>query len=31
MNNNFLETKVKVKATTRNWKTTNELLKLAKS
>lgn len=29
LNNNFLETKLKVKATTRNWKTTNELLKLA--
>lgn len=29
LNNNFLENKLKVKATTRNWKTTNELLKLA--
>lgn len=29
LNNNFLETKLKVKATTRNWQTTNELLKLA--
>jgi uncharacterized protein (DUF1697 family) len=29
LNNNFLETKLKVKATTRNWKTTNELLKLS--
>lgn len=31
LNNNFLETKLKVKATTRNWKTTTELLKLAHS
>lgn len=31
LNNNFLETKLKVTATTRNWKTTNALLKLAKS
>ena len=31
LNNNFLETKLKVTATTRNWKTTNELLKLAKT
>jgi uncharacterized protein (DUF1697 family) len=30
LNNNFLESKLKIKATTRNWKTTNELLKLAK-
>jgi uncharacterized protein (DUF1697 family) len=30
LNNSFLETKLKVGATTRNWKTTNELLKLAK-
>jgi uncharacterized protein (DUF1697 family) len=29
LNNNFLESKLKVKATTRNWKTANELLKLA--
>lgn len=29
LNNNFLENKLKVKATTRNWKTTNELLRLA--
>jgi len=29
LNNNFLETKLKVKATTRNWKTTNEILKLS--
>ena len=29
LNNNFLETKLKVVATTRNWKTTNELLKIA--
>lgn len=29
LNNNFLENKLNVKATTRNWKTTNELLKLA--
>lgn len=29
LNNNFLENKLKVKATTRNWNTTNELLKLA--
>lgn len=29
LNNNFIESKLKVKATTRNWKTTNELLKLA--
>lgn len=29
LNNSFLEAKLKVKATTRNWKTTNELLKLA--
>ena len=28
LNNNFLETKLKVAATTRNWKTTNQLLKL---
>ncbi|MDI9355683.1 MAG: DUF1697 domain-containing protein [Chitinophagaceae bacterium] len=30
LNNHYLETKLKVIATTRNWKTTNELLKLAK-
>lgn len=29
LNNNFLEKKLEVKATTRNWKTTTELLKLA--
>lgn len=29
LNNNFLENKLKVNATTRNWKTTNELLRLA--
>ncbi len=29
LNNNFLESKLKVTATTRNWKTTNELLKLS--
>lgn len=29
LSNNFLETRLKVQATTRNWKTTNELLKLA--
>ena len=29
LNNNFLESRLKVKATTRNWKTTNELLKIA--
>jgi uncharacterized protein (DUF1697 family) len=29
LNNNFLEAKLKVGATTRNWKTTNELLKIA--
>jgi uncharacterized protein (DUF1697 family) len=29
LSNNFLETKIKVGATTRNWKTTNELLKIA--
>jgi uncharacterized protein (DUF1697 family) len=29
LNNNFLETKLKVIATTRNWKTTNELLRIA--
>ncbi len=28
-NNNFLEKKLKVSATTRNWKTTTELLKIA--
>ena len=31
LNNNFIESKLKVQATTRNWKTTNELLKLANS
>lgn len=30
LNNNFLESYLNVKATTRNWKTANELLKLAK-
>jgi uncharacterized protein (DUF1697 family) len=29
LTNNFLETKLKVGATTRNWKTTNELYKIA--
>lgn len=29
LTNSFLETKLKVAATTRNWKTTNELLKIA--
>lgn len=29
LNNNFLEAKLKTVATTRNWKTTNELLKIA--
>ncbi|MDR2921003.1 MAG: DUF1697 domain-containing protein [Tannerella sp.] len=29
LNNTFLEKKLKVGATTRNWKTTNELLKIA--
>lgn len=29
LNNSFLEAKLQVPATTRNWKTTNELLKLA--
>ena len=29
MNNNFLEAKLKVLATTRNWKTTKELFKIA--
>lgn len=29
LNNNFLESRLKVIATTRNWKTTNELLKIA--
>jgi len=29
LNNNFLEKKLKVRASTRNWKTTNKLLKLA--
>lgn len=31
LNNNFLEAKLKVRATTRNWKTVNELLKLAQT
>lgn len=31
LHNNFLETKLKVRATTRNWKTTNKLLGLAKT
>ena len=29
LNNNFLESRLKVVATTRNWKTTNELYKIA--
>lgn len=29
LNNNFLENKLKVVATTRNWKTVNELMKMA--
>lgn len=29
LNNSFLETKLKVSATTRNWKTSNELLRIA--
>lgn len=29
LSNSFLETKLKVESTTRNWKTANELLKLA--
>jgi uncharacterized protein (DUF1697 family) len=29
LTNNFLETKLRVGATTRNWKTVNELLKIA--
>jgi uncharacterized protein (DUF1697 family) len=29
LSNSFLETKLKVGATTRNWKTTNEILKIA--
>ncbi|HEX8516052.1 MAG TPA: DUF1697 domain-containing protein [Bacteroidia bacterium] len=28
LSNNFFESKLKIKATTRNWRTTNELLKL---
>lgn len=31
LNNNFLETQLKVTATTRNWKTVNELLKIAEN
>jgi len=31
MNNNFFENKLKVTATTRNWKTVNKLLEMAKS
>lgn len=31
LSNTYLETKLKVKATTRNWKTANELLKIALS
>jgi uncharacterized protein (DUF1697 family) len=31
LSNSFLETKLKVGATTRNWKTTNELLKMAQT
>jgi uncharacterized protein (DUF1697 family) len=30
LHTNFLESKLKVKGTTRNWKTTNELLRIAK-
>ncbi len=30
MNNNFFESKLKLKATTRNWKTVNKLFQLAK-
>lgn len=30
LNNNFLERKLRVSATTRNWKTTNELYKIAR-
>jgi len=29
MNNNFFEKKLKVNATTRNWKTVNKLFELA--
>jgi uncharacterized protein (DUF1697 family) len=29
LNNTFFESKLKCKATTRNWKTMNELLKMA--
>lgn len=31
MNNNFFEKKLKVRATTRNWRSTNKLLEMAKS
>jgi len=31
LNNNFIESKLKVMATTRNWRTTNELLNMAES
>jgi uncharacterized protein (DUF1697 family) len=31
LNNNFFEKKLKVTATTRNWRTVNELIKLAES
>lgn len=31
LNNNFFEKKLKVSATTRNWKTTNKLLEMASS
>lgn len=31
LNNTFFENKLKVKATTRNWKTTNEILRIMKS
>lgn len=31
MNNNFFENKLKITATTRNWKTVNKLLEMAKS
>ncbi len=31
LSNNFLETKLKVKATTRNWKTSQELIRIAEA
>lgn len=31
LSNNFIESKLKVTATTRNWKTTNELLRIAEA